>query len=168
MVAVSHSVFACIGMRLWHLGALVLAIYDPLRPYRRGSAGAAIQPCVHVLGRESFCLSSDGCFTLRSATASASIKLRTIVGRRHVLTNPERTRRYRTGFRFGTGPARAVVRPGNLVEQWRALKACAAAGQDPPHQRRTSGDLPFRRHSLQLENALKPLGRVAHSIVGSS
>jgi hypothetical protein len=161
MVAVSHSVCAFIGMRLWHLGALVLAIYDPLRPYRRGSAGAAIQPCVHVLGRESFCLSSDAALHCDQPTASASIKLRTIVGRRHVLTNPERTRGYRTGFRFGTG------RPGNLVEQWRALKACAAAGQDPPHQRRTSGDLPFRRHSLQLENALKPLGRVAHSIIGS-
>jgi D-lactate dehydrogenase len=37
-------------------------------------------------------------------------ELRTIVGRRYVLTSPERTRRYRTGFRFGTGPALAVVR----------------------------------------------------------
>lgn len=55
--------------------------------------------------------------------------LRTIVGRRHVLTSPESTRRYRTGFRFGTGPALAVVRPGSLVEQWRVLKACAAANK---------------------------------------
>ena len=53
--------------------------------------------------------------------------LRTIVGRRHALTSPESTRRYRTGFRFGTGPALAVVRPGSLVEQWRVLEACAAA-----------------------------------------
>jgi hypothetical protein len=30
-------------------------------------------------------------------------ELRTIVWRRYVLTSPERTRRYRTGFRFGTG-----------------------------------------------------------------
>lgn len=56
-------------------------------------------------------------------------ELRTIVGRRYVLTSPESTRRYRTGFRFGTGPALAVVRPGNLVEQWRVLKACATANK---------------------------------------
>ena len=34
-------------------------------------------------------------------------ELRTIVGHRYVLTSAERTRRYRTGFRFGTGPALA-------------------------------------------------------------
>lgn len=56
-------------------------------------------------------------------------ELRTIVGRRYVLTSPERTRRYRTGFRFGTGPALAVVRPGSLVEQWGVLRACAAANK---------------------------------------
>jgi D-lactate dehydrogenase len=56
-------------------------------------------------------------------------ELQAIVGRRYVLTSPESTRRYRTGFRFGTGPALAVVRPGNLVEQWRVLKACAAANK---------------------------------------
>jgi D-lactate dehydrogenase (quinone) len=43
--------------------------------------------------------------------------LRAIVGRRYVLTNPESTRPYRTGFRFGTGPALAVVRPDSLLEQ---------------------------------------------------
>src|SRR5262249_34065055 len=56
-------------------------------------------------------------------------QLRSIVGRRHVLTNPESTRRYRTGFRFGYGPALAVVRPGSLVEQWRVLKTCAQANK---------------------------------------
>ena len=56
-------------------------------------------------------------------------ELRTIVGHRHVLTRPESTRRYRTGFRCGTGPALAVVRPGNLVEQWRVLKVCASANK---------------------------------------
>lgn len=45
-------------------------------------------------------------------------ELRSIVGRRHVLTSPQSTRRYRTGFRFGMGPALAVVRPGKLLEQW--------------------------------------------------
>src|ERR1700728_2924773 len=53
--------------------------------------------------------------------------LRDIVGRRHVLTDEGSTRRYRTGFRFGTGPALAVVRPGALVELWKVLQACAAA-----------------------------------------
>jgi D-lactate dehydrogenase len=54
-------------------------------------------------------------------------QLKSIVGRRHVLTRPESTRRYRMGFRFGNGPALAVVRPRNLVEQWRVLKACVAS-----------------------------------------
>jgi D-lactate dehydrogenase len=53
--------------------------------------------------------------------------LRDIVGRRHVLTDEGSTRRYRTGFRFGTGPALAVVTPGALVELWKVLQACAAA-----------------------------------------
>ena len=35
-------------------------------------------------------------------------ELRAIVGRGYVLTSPETTRRYRTGFRFETGPALAV------------------------------------------------------------
>jgi D-lactate dehydrogenase (quinone) len=56
-------------------------------------------------------------------------ELRTIVGRRYVLTSPGSTYRYRTGFRFGTGPALAVVQPGTLVEQWRVLKACVAANK---------------------------------------
>ena len=56
-------------------------------------------------------------------------QLRTIVGRRHVLTGEASTSRYRTGFRFGTGPALAVVRPGSLVEQWKVLQACAAANK---------------------------------------
>jgi D-lactate dehydrogenase (quinone) len=53
--------------------------------------------------------------------------LRNIVGRRHVLTGEASTRRYRTGFRFGSGPALAVVKPGALVELWKVLQACAAA-----------------------------------------
>jgi D-lactate dehydrogenase len=54
-------------------------------------------------------------------------RLKEIVGRRHVLSDPRRTLRFRTGFRFGSGPAVAVVRPGSLVEMWRVLHACAAA-----------------------------------------
>jgi D-lactate dehydrogenase len=49
------------------------------------------------------------------------------VGRRHVLTGERATRRYRTGIRFGEGKVLAVVRPGSLVEQWRALEACVQA-----------------------------------------
>jgi len=53
--------------------------------------------------------------------------LASIVGEKYVLTSESKTRRYRTGFRFGTGKALAVVRPGSLVEQWRVLKACVEA-----------------------------------------
>lgn len=56
-------------------------------------------------------------------------ELKSIVGPRHVLTKPESTLRYRKGFRCGQGPALAVVQPGNLVEQWKVLKACAAANK---------------------------------------
>ena len=56
------------------------------------------------------------------------VTLRTIVGPRHLLTTSEQTARFRKGFRFGEGPVLAVVQPGSLVEQWRALKACHHAG----------------------------------------
>ncbi|WP_404712610.1 D-lactate dehydrogenase [Sphingomonas sp. MMS24-J13] len=54
-------------------------------------------------------------------------RLRGIVGRRHVLTDPRATARFRRGYRTGEGAAIAVARPGNLVEQWRAAQACVAA-----------------------------------------
>ena len=54
-------------------------------------------------------------------------QLRRILGPRHVLTG-RATTRFATGFRFGQGPVLAVARPGTLVEQWRALQACHAAG----------------------------------------
>ncbi|WP_420146359.1 D-lactate dehydrogenase [Sphingobium sp.] len=60
------------------------------------------------------------------ATLLAS--LRAIVGTSHVLTHDRQTRRFRTGYRFGSGQVAAVVRPGTLVEQWRALTACVDAG----------------------------------------
>jgi D-lactate dehydrogenase len=131
-------------------------------------------------------------------------QLRTIVGRGHVLTSEASTRRYRTGFRFGTGPALAVVRPGSLVEQWKVLKACAAAdkiiimqaantgltggstpdGSDYDRELVIISTLRMARIRLindgrqviclpgatlyQLENALTPLGRDPHSVIGSS
>lgn len=65
-----------------------------------------------------------------SETTAAALldDLRGIVGRRHVLASDRETLRHRTGFRFGTGPVLAVVRPGTMVEQWRVLQACVAAG----------------------------------------
>ena len=62
-----------------------------------------------------------------SRSAGLVAELAAIVGQPHVLTEAAQTRRYRTGFRFGSGQALAVVRPGSLVEQWRVLKACIAA-----------------------------------------
>ena len=56
-------------------------------------------------------------------------ELERVVGKRYVLTKPSSTRRFRKGFRFGLGNALAVVRPGSLLEQWRALNICAAAGK---------------------------------------
>lgn len=53
--------------------------------------------------------------------------LRKAVGQRHVMTADRQTRRFATGFRFGSGPVLAVVQPGTLVEQWRVLQACIAA-----------------------------------------
>ena len=53
--------------------------------------------------------------------------LREIVGAKYVMTDPAKTERYRTGYRFGTGNAIAVVRPATLWEQWQVLEACVAA-----------------------------------------
>lgn len=53
-------------------------------------------------------------------------ELEGIVGRAHVLTGAA-TERFARGWRSGAGRAMAVVRPGTLVEMWRALKACVAA-----------------------------------------
>ncbi|MFG1478049.1 D-lactate dehydrogenase [Xanthobacter sp. V4C-4] len=130
--------------------------------------------------------------------------LRAIVGPRHVLTDPRRTARHRTGFRFGSGPALAVVEPGGLVEQWRVLQACTAAGVvvilQAANTGLTGGSTPdgddydrpvvilstvrLNRIRLldggrqvlchpgarlyELEDALRPLGREPHSVIGSS
>ena len=131
-------------------------------------------------------------------------QLKAIVGPHHVLIKPDSTLRYRRGFRFGNGPTLAVVRPGNLVEQWSVLKACAASNKiiivQAANTGLTGGSTPdgtdYDRdivivstlriarvrlidegrqaicHSgatlLQLEKALKPLGREPHSVIGSS
>ncbi len=142
--------------------------------------------------------------TLAHAGAGLIASLNDIVGARHVLTHPRRTARYRTGFRFGSGPALAVVEPGSLVELWRVLRACIEAGTvvitQAANTGLTGGSTPFgddydrpvvivstvrlNRIRLidggrqvichpgarlyELENALKPLGREPHSVIGSS
>lgn len=55
--------------------------------------------------------------------------LRNIVGPRHVMTGEVATRRYRYGWRGGSGPALAVVRPGSLYELWQVARLCVAAGK---------------------------------------
>ena len=68
-----------------------------------------------------------------SSTASEAFHfveaLRSIVGRAHVLTDGQRTKRFRDGFRSSGGPALAVIQPGTLLEQWRVLRACVAANK---------------------------------------
>ncbi|MBJ3815416.1 D-lactate dehydrogenase [Shimwellia pseudoproteus] len=54
-------------------------------------------------------------------------ELSRLVGSSHVLTDPEKTARYRKGFRSGQGDALAVVFPGSLLEMWRVLSACVGA-----------------------------------------
>ena len=53
-------------------------------------------------------------------------ELTEIVGKRHCMTDPSTTARFRKGYRSGAGPAAAVVAPGSLVEMWRVLQACVA------------------------------------------
>lgn len=53
--------------------------------------------------------------------------LRAIVGRKHLLVGDGATRRFTTGYRFGQGPALAVVRPASLVELWRVVGTCVRA-----------------------------------------
>ncbi len=64
-----------------------------------------------------------------SANKPVLAQLKAIVGDRHLVTGDQATRPYRTGFRFGSGRCLAVVRPGSLVEQWKVVQACVAAGK---------------------------------------
>ena len=50
-----------------------------------------------------------------------------IVGKSYVLTGKARMQAYCKGFRFGSGDAVAVVRPGTLLEIWQLLKLCLKA-----------------------------------------
>lgn len=55
--------------------------------------------------------------------------LRTIVGSAHVLTNDAETRNFRKGMRYGEGKLLAVVRPANLLEQWKIVKETVESGR---------------------------------------
>ncbi|UWS30487.1 D-lactate dehydrogenase [Erwinia pyrifoliae] len=65
--------------------------------------------------------------TSQTARQKLIAELGRIVGRNHLLTAPEKTERYRKGFRSGEGDALGVVFPGCLLEQWRVLQACVVA-----------------------------------------
>ena len=54
-------------------------------------------------------------------------QLHRIVGQQYLITDPHKNQQYRTGFRFGSGNALAVVLPANVIEQWEVVKACHAA-----------------------------------------
>jgi D-lactate dehydrogenase len=61
------------------------------------------------------------------STAELMGELRAIVGRRHVITDQSKARRFAAGYRCGDGRVAAVVRPGSLIEQWRVFRACVRA-----------------------------------------
>lgn len=50
-----------------------------------------------------------------------------IAGKSYVYTDAGKMQAYSKGFRFGSGVALAVVRPGTLLEIWQALNACFEA-----------------------------------------
>lgn len=130
-------------------------------------------------------------------------KLRQIVGRRHLITNPRSMERFCKGFRSGGGIALCVVRPGTLLEQWQAFQAIVAAGKivimQAANTGLTEGSTPsdtYDREAVvintsrmdqiqvlgkgeqivsfpgatlyKLERLLTPLGRLPHSVIGSS
>lgn len=54
-------------------------------------------------------------------------QLTDIVGSSHIITDPSKTESYRSGYRFGSGSAIAVVKPATLTEFWKVLQACVSA-----------------------------------------
>lgn len=65
---------------------------------------------------------------MTAPAASLAHNLARIVGRRHLLTDPAKTQRYRSGYRTGGGNVAAVVRPATLVQLWQCTKAALDAG----------------------------------------
>lgn len=54
-------------------------------------------------------------------------QLTDIVGPSYIITEPSKTESYRSGYRFGSGSAIAVVKPATLLEFWKILQACVTA-----------------------------------------
>ena len=136
--------------------------------------------------------------------AALLTQLQGVVGRAHVLTGEQATRRFRKGHRTGEGRVLAVVRPGTLLEQWQVMQAAVAADciviMQAANTGLTGGSTPdgddydrdivlvstLRITGVQLindgqqvvclpgatldrlEQALAPLGREPHSVIGSS
>ena len=51
-------------------------------------------------------------------------KFRKLIGDRNVLTKEWNKLPYSKGWRYGQGSALAVVKPGKLIEMWKALELC--------------------------------------------
>lgn len=63
--------------------------------------------------------------TLKNERSAQAVEAFTrIMGRKHVLTSARATAPFTTGDRFGAGEVLAVLRPGSLVDMWRALQVC--------------------------------------------
>lgn len=74
-----------------------------------------------------------------SSCADLLQRLSAVVGGANVLTAAGATRRYTRGFRCGGGPVAAVVRPGSLIEMWRALNVAVASGRTVIFQAANTG-----------------------------
>lgn len=62
-----------------------------------------------------------------AATTSLIEELTTLVGTQNTLTDSAKMQPFCKGFRFGSGEAIAVVRPGTLLQIWQILQACYKA-----------------------------------------
>ena len=54
-------------------------------------------------------------------------ELKAVTGQQYIITNKARKDPYCKGFRFGSGDALVVARPGTLLELWKVIQICAAA-----------------------------------------
>lgn len=59
-----------------------------------------------------------------SNQTSLVAELRSVVGSRYLITDRDKQVPYCTGWRFGSGSAAAVIKPGTLVELWECLTIC--------------------------------------------
>ena len=51
-------------------------------------------------------------------------QLISIIGAKNLLLNDWEKKPFSNGWRYGTGTALAVVKPGNLIELWKVLELC--------------------------------------------